>query len=62
MREKEGGRVMESKVREALLLSPSQKERERERRRVGERFIIHVCEIRIKLNRLLGIILRDFPT
>lgn len=30
--------------------------------REGERFIIHVCEIRIKLNRLLGIILRDFPT
>lgn len=51
---------MGSKVREALLLSPSQREREGE----GEwgRFIIHVCEIRIKLNRLLGIILRDFPT
>lgn len=51
---------MGSKVREALLL----RERERERRREGEgeRFIIHVCEIRIKLNRLLGIILRDFPT
>lgn len=48
---------MESKVREALLLSPSQRE--------GDEwggFIIHVCEIGIKLNRLLGIILRDFPT
>lgn len=33
MREKKGGRVMESKVREALLLSPSQ--REGKRRRVG---------------------------
>lgn len=52
--------MMESKVREALLLGPSQ--RAGERRGVGERFIIHVCEIRIKLNRLLGIILRDFPT
>lgn len=57
VREKEG---RENKVGEALLLSLSQKERER--RRVGEKFIIHVCEIRIKLNRLLGIILRDFPT
>lgn len=33
-----------------------------ERGRVRGGFIIHVCEIRIKLNRLLGIILRDFPT
>lgn len=59
MRGRKGG-LMGSKVREALLLSPSQREREGE----GEwgRFIIHVCEIRIKLNRLLGIILRDFPT
>lgn len=57
MREEKGGRVMESKVREALLL----RERERETQS-GGRFIIHVCEIRIKLNRLLGIILGDFPT
>lgn len=47
---------MGSKVREALLLRESEGEGE------GEKFIIHVCEIRIKLNRLLGIILRDFPT
>lgn len=52
---KEGG-LMGSKVREALLLRESEGEGE------GEKFIIHVCEIRIKLNRLLGIILRDFPT
>ncbi len=30
MREKKGGRLMGSKVREALLLSPSQRERERD--------------------------------
>lgn len=60
-RERKGGRVIESKVREALLFSLAQRERERDRE-WGDRFIIHVCEIRIKLNRLLGIILRDFPT
>lgn len=53
--------MIESKVREALLFSLAQRERERDRE-WGDRFIIHVCEIRIKLNRLLGIILRDFPT
>lgn len=56
---------MGSKVREALLLRERERQRDRERGRgggQGERFIIHVFEIRIKLNRLLGIILRDFPT
>lgn len=61
MRLKKGG-LMGSKVREALLFGSSQRETERGRGRVGERFIIHVCEIRIKLNRLLGIIPRDSPT
>lgn len=61
VRLKKGG-LMGRKVREALLFGPSQRERERGRGRVGERFIIHVCEIRIKLNRLLGIIPRDSPT
>ena len=45
--EKKGGRVMGSKVREALLLSPSQRERrerEREReRRVGGKEIYYSC-------------------
>lgn len=62
MRVKKGGRVMQNKVREALLLSPSERERDRDREWGGGGFIIHVCEIRIKLNRLLGIIRRDFPT
>lgn len=58
VRREKRGSGMGSKVREALLLSPSQKNSVE--RRGG--FIIHVCEIRIKLNRLLGISLRDFPT